>query len=566
MKTNFLNMNRKVVRVVVLTILSAALGMGLPGLALGQGAPSDFSPGLQEIVSLAKAGMSDSFIQTYVTNSGRTYNLSADDIVYMHQNGVSDTVIQSLMSPAGQGNSTPGTPPSSVTGAAASAPAAQATVVDNVVGGPPPQDATAAAMAPVTDPNFTPTMDYFQSQLSPYGNWVNVAGFGLCWQPDVVADWRPYCDGGNWVYTDSGWYWNSEYPWGGVVFHYGRWTYTTVGWVWVPGYQFAPAWVLWRNDPTDGDVGWAPLPPGAMYVDGGWQYNGMAVGMGYDFGLGVNYFNFVGYGNFCGGNYRSCLLSGWAFNSAFNRSQLANGFDEYGGRFFDGGINRNLMAGYTHQDIPMQRMDNVRQSEFQRWHAGGMVNQGGGVNRWGGGGFRSNVGNQNQWHQGGGGFNNFHGSVNDYNNQTIGSSGIWGRNQGGNVQSSWGGGVNRGAYGGVSTSTFATRGTDPATHTWGYGFMNENAYPHHGSEALASSSRWQNSSFASSGSSFASRGMNFGSESHSFGGAVHSDGGGFHSSVSSGGSSFSGGSFSGGSHGGGGFGGGGGGFGGGHGR
>jgi hypothetical protein len=54
---------------------------------------------------------------------------------------------------------------------------------------------------------------------------MNVPGYGLCWRPAVAATdpyWRPYCDSGYWLYTADGWYWQSDYPWGDIVFHYGR--------------------------------------------------------------------------------------------------------------------------------------------------------------------------------------------------------------------------------------------------------------------------------------------------------------------------------------------------------
>ena len=84
----------------------------------------------------------------------------------------------------------------------------------------------------------TPTLDYFRDQLTPYGQWVEVPGAGLCWQPVVPGGWRPYYDGGHWVYTDEGWYWQSEYPWGDLAFHYGRWSFNPAfGWIWAPGFE-----------------------------------------------------------------------------------------------------------------------------------------------------------------------------------------------------------------------------------------------------------------------------------------------------------------------------------------
>ena len=108
------------------------------------------------------------------------------------------------------------------------------------------------------------SIEYFHGRLSPYGRWINYADYGWCWSPTVVsAEWRPYSDG-YWVYSDLGWTWVSNEPWGWATYHYGRWvTDPYYGWVWVPDPVWAPAWVAWR---MDGEwVGWAPLPPEASW-------------------------------------------------------------------------------------------------------------------------------------------------------------------------------------------------------------------------------------------------------------------------------------------------------------
>ncbi len=66
------------------------------------------------------------------------------------------------------------------------------------------------------------------------------------------------------VYTDAGWTWVSEEPFGWATYHYGRWVrLRRIGWVWVPGEEWAPAWVSWRT--SKNYVGWAPLPPEARF-------------------------------------------------------------------------------------------------------------------------------------------------------------------------------------------------------------------------------------------------------------------------------------------------------------
>lgn len=109
----------------------------------------------------------------------------------------------------------------------------------------------------------------FYDALAPYGSWLDVENYGYVWQPRVAVEnwrWRPYTDG-HWAYTDYGWTWLSNEPFGWAAYHYGRWAkLRRLGWVWVPDDQWAPAWVSWRS--SDRYVGWAPLPPEARF-DGG---------------------------------------------------------------------------------------------------------------------------------------------------------------------------------------------------------------------------------------------------------------------------------------------------------
>jgi hypothetical protein len=127
------------------------------------------------------------------------------------------------------------------------------------------------------------SIDFFYDQLGDYGDWVEVGDYGYGWQPrDVDPDWRPYSDG-RWAYTDAGWTWISEEPYGWAVYHYGRWTQLEDrGWVWIPGTEWAPAWVSWRSSPQH--VGWAPLPPEATFRRevgfSGWVDNYYDIGPG----------------------------------------------------------------------------------------------------------------------------------------------------------------------------------------------------------------------------------------------------------------------------------------------
>ncbi len=106
-------------------------------------------------------------------------------------------------------------------------------------------------------------LGFFYDDLAPYGHWIERPQYGWVWTPrNVASSWRPYQDG-RWVWTEDGWTWISDEPYGWATYHYGRWyDDPDYGWEWIPGDEWAPAWVSWQE--ADDYVGWAPLPP---YVD-----------------------------------------------------------------------------------------------------------------------------------------------------------------------------------------------------------------------------------------------------------------------------------------------------------
>jgi hypothetical protein len=119
-----------------------------------------------------------------------------------------------------------------------------------------------------TESDSDGSYDVFYDRLSPDGRWFYDDDYGYVWQPNVAAstpDWRPYADG-HWVWTDRGWYWNSDEDFGWATYHYGRWVLIEdAGWIWIPGSRWAPAWVSWRHSENDDYVGWAPLPPESRF-------------------------------------------------------------------------------------------------------------------------------------------------------------------------------------------------------------------------------------------------------------------------------------------------------------
>ena len=359
-----------VLALAVIGWLSGAAG----NVCRAQSAPANLSPDIQEVLKLSQQKMTDDVITSYVRNSGKIYKLDADDIIYLTSQGVSKDVINTMLqtesaaspSPAAAPTSTPTipvpstpAPPVDASGPGPLPPPAPAPPMpDN---GPPPPDGGPAAgpdtapPPPSADVNF----GYFQNQLAPFGTWVQVPGYGPCWHPDAALaanpDWRPYYDMGRWVYTDNGWFWQSDYTWGDIPFHYGNWIQDpTFGWLWVPGYTWGPSWVFWRQAESDGYIGWAPLPPGAVFVDGGWFYHGAHYGVDFDFGLGAGFFVFVGNDHFHDGFFRMrgreypYHVSRDRARGFYGRSVLRNDFrrDEHG-RLVNDGIGRDRVERLT---------------------------------------------------------------------------------------------------------------------------------------------------------------------------------------------------------------------------
>ena len=53
--------------------------------------------GVPQIIQLSQSHLSDTTIVTYVRNSGNSYGLDADQIIYLQQQGVSETVINAML-------------------------------------------------------------------------------------------------------------------------------------------------------------------------------------------------------------------------------------------------------------------------------------------------------------------------------------------------------------------------------------------------------------------------------------------------------------------------------------
>jgi hypothetical protein len=352
------------------------------------------SPAVAEVVKLASSGVGDDVVMAYIRNSQGVFDLNADQLLYLKDVGLSSQVTTAMLdhdnamkqqsapapAPAPEPQPQPAPQPQQQY-APQAAPSAAQPAAQFTQSAPPGPGPAAPAPAPQAAPPPTYVgsapleVSYFYNDLAPYGSWVDLAGVGWCWQPSAVvvtAGWRPYCNGGHWVWTDAGWFWQSDYSWGWAPFHYGRWYLDTrCGWVWLPGTTWGPAWVTWRT--VGSTCGWAPLPPHADFVAGaGWRYNGVSVGVNFDFGLGVNAFAFVSFNNFCAPNLPYHCLPRSQTTVIYKQTTIVNNYVVNNNTFINRGVAYDRIAAASHVPVPRAT---VREGGF-----GGRPPAGGGGN------------------------------------------------------------------------------------------------------------------------------------------------------------------------------------------
>lgn len=202
---------------------------------------------------------------------------------------------------------------------------------------------------------------FFYSNLAPYGTWIELDGL-VVWRPTVIRrGWTPYRHG-RWLWTAEGWYWDSYEPFGYIVFHYGRWYYDNYyGWIWVPDYDWAPAWVEWRYD--DDYIGWAPLPPYALFS--------INVGIHYTHKYYVPYHHwyFVRYRYFCDPYVYNYYVAPNYKYRVYNRTKYRNNYAYRDGRIINNGVDVNYVRNRSGREIrqrDIQRVNDYREVEKYR--------------------------------------------------------------------------------------------------------------------------------------------------------------------------------------------------------
>jgi hypothetical protein len=332
------------------------------------------SPGLQEIVDMAERGVGDEVLMAYIENSPLLFTLTPEDILFLTDIGFSENVIAALIK---HGRSTKNLAQKPANIATNLAPATLPTPLPvdpapSVTITATPEFETAPQQPQVTYvlPPAQVDYNYFYSSLDPYGSWVDVGDYGLCWRPTVAVvnpAWRPYSDRGRWLYTDCGWYWQSDYSWGWAPFHYGRWhSHPRSGWVWVPDRTWGPAWVSWRHN--DSYAGWAPLPPGARFERGfGLRFNGAGVGVSFDFGLRRDAYTFVHKSRFYDRTPWKHSLSSAQVVNVYNNTTVVNNYGHGSNNtIINEGVGRDHIARHTRSEIRKVSIRDVPADDTRR--------------------------------------------------------------------------------------------------------------------------------------------------------------------------------------------------------
>jgi hypothetical protein len=94
----------------VLALAARNVSAQVSAASADQTEPLQLSYGVSQIIQLSKANVSEATIVSYVQNSGNSYGLDANQIVYLKQQGVSDAVINTMLNqprPAAQTGSSP---------------------------------------------------------------------------------------------------------------------------------------------------------------------------------------------------------------------------------------------------------------------------------------------------------------------------------------------------------------------------------------------------------------------------------------------------------------------------
>lgn len=191
----------------------------------------------------------------------------------------------------------------------------------------------------------------FYNDLAPYGRWMNNAQYGSVWLPNVGPDFHPYMSNGNWVMTNYGNTWVSDFAWGWAPFHYGRWFLDDYyGWAWVPGYEWAPAWVSWRNG--GGYYGWAPLGPG------------MNIGINISINIPSPWWIFVPQRYYMTNRWHNYRVPHNRVTTIYNQTTIINNYYNQDNRVYSYGPRREEIVQVTRRNVDVYRPEYVGRERY----------------------------------------------------------------------------------------------------------------------------------------------------------------------------------------------------------
>lgn len=199
-----------------------------------------------------------------------------------------------------------------------------------------------------------PINDYgsFYSHLAPYGVWMEFDDGLVAWRPTIMRrSWAPYSMG-RWIWTEYGWYWDSYESFGYITYHYGRWFYDDYyGWIWIPDYDWAPAWVEWRYD--DSYIGWAPLPPYAVFSIS------IGIHFTFDYVTPYNHWHFVNYNSLCDPYVYNYYIGPKYKYRVFSNTKYRNDYGYSNGRIINRGVDIGEVRSRSGQDIRQRTLQQV---------------------------------------------------------------------------------------------------------------------------------------------------------------------------------------------------------------
>jgi hypothetical protein len=206
MKTNFLP---RVAALIALASITAAVSPARAQDSTATTAPTiqvsapppALAYGVSQILQLSQAKVDDGTIIAYVKNSGNSYGLNADQIIYLRQQGISTAVINAMLSQPAPGVMTAGS-----TVPLPSSPAPQVNYSQ-----PPPQNSgTVGPSVSGIDPTAAAAANYYyyQPYYSPYYSYPYYPAYGYYPGVSVSLGW-----GGRWGPGWGGWHGGGG--WGG---------------------------------------------------------------------------------------------------------------------------------------------------------------------------------------------------------------------------------------------------------------------------------------------------------------------------------------------------------------